>query len=135
MIKCSVLGHLGNDATVNVVNGRNVINFNCAHSEKYKDQNGVEVNKTTWVSCSYWSDKTGIAQYLKKGQMVYVEGQPDVKQYTANDGKQRVQLTLRVNSIHLCGGSGNQSNNNQSPQQTQSNDDINNPNTQDDLPF
>ena len=32
MLKTQAIGHLGNDAVVNNVNGKNVINFNVAHS-------------------------------------------------------------------------------------------------------
>ena len=66
MIKLQVIGHLGKDAVVNTVNGRSVINFNMAHSEKYKDAQGVQKDRTIWVDCAYWTDRTAIAPYLKK---------------------------------------------------------------------
>lgn len=66
MIKLQVIGHLGQDATVNNVNGKSVINFSVAHSEKYKNKDGVEVNKSIWVSAAYWTDKINVAMYLKK---------------------------------------------------------------------
>ncbi|MBM6691424.1 single-stranded DNA-binding protein, partial [Fusobacterium mortiferum] len=50
----SLIGVIGQDATINNVNSRNVVNFSVAHSEKYKDQNGQVVNKTVWVNVSYW---------------------------------------------------------------------------------
>jgi single-strand DNA-binding protein len=109
MIKLQVIGHLGRDCTVNEVNGKNVINFNVAHSEKFKDANGNLVDKTTWVSCSYWTDRTAIAPYLLKGQLVYVEGAPEAEAYTNKDGQQAAALRLRVFSIQLLGKSeGNQ---------------------------
>ena len=49
MIKLQVIGHLGKDCTTNVVNGKNVINFSVAHSERYKDASGNQKEKTTWV--------------------------------------------------------------------------------------
>ena len=103
MLKLLVIGHLGKDATVNQVNGKNVINFTVAHSEKYKDAQGVQVDRTTWVDCAYWSDRTAIAPYLKKGSQVYVEGTPDVRSYTTNDGRVGATLTLRVLNIQLIG--------------------------------
>jgi single-strand DNA-binding protein len=104
MIKLQCIGHLGKDAVVNNVNGKNVINFNVAHSERYKDANGTEINKTVWVNCGYWSDKTTIAQYLLKGTSVYVEGVPDVKTYQDANGKTNANITLLVNNIQLLGG-------------------------------
>lgn len=104
MIKLQVIGHLGKDCTTNVVNGKNVINFSVAHSEKYKDATGVQKEKTTWVECAYWTEKTAIAPYLKKGQLVYTEGAPEVRSYAKNDGTTGTSLTLRVLNVQLLGG-------------------------------
>jgi single-strand DNA-binding protein len=104
MIKTEVIGHLGNDAVVNNVNGKSVVNFSVAHTEKYKDSNGVETTNTIWVSCSYWAERIGVATYLKRGTQVYVEGQPSLKTYVDNQNKTQAQLSLRVRNIQLLGG-------------------------------
>ena len=104
MIKLQVIGNLGKDCTVNEVNGKSVINFNVAHSERFKDAQGTQVEKTTWVNCSYWTDRTAVAPYLKKGQLVFAEGTPEVETYTNKDGQQATNLRLRVFSIQLLGG-------------------------------
>ena len=103
MIKIQVIGNLGKDALVNTVNGKNVINFTVAHTERFKDAQGNQKDKTTWVDCAYWTDRTAVAPYLKKGTQVYVEGQPDVRSYTTQDGRQGATLTLRVVSVQLLG--------------------------------
>ena len=77
MIRISVIGRLGQDATVNNVNEKTVINFSMAYSEKFKNQQGQDVDRTTWVSCAYWTDKTNVANYLKKGTLIYMEGKPE----------------------------------------------------------
>jgi single-strand DNA-binding protein len=107
MIKLTAIGNLGKDCTVNTVNGKTVINFSVAHTEKYKDNSGVQKDKTTWVECAYWTDRTAIAPYLKKGTQVYVEGTPDVRSYTTPDGRAGNSLTLRVQSVQLIGAKGN----------------------------
>jgi single-strand DNA-binding protein len=104
MIKLQVIGNLGKDCITNLVNGKNVINFNVAHTEKFRDAQGNPKEKTIWVDCAYWTDKTGIAPYLKRGQQVYVEGTPDLRTYQKTDGSQGAALTLRVLSIQLLGG-------------------------------
>ncbi len=103
MIKLMVIGNLGKDCIVNTVNGKNVINFNVAHTEKFKDSTGAQREKTTWVECAYWTDRTGIAPYLKKGQQIYAEGTPEVRTYTTNDGKNGASLSLRVQTVQLLG--------------------------------
>lgn len=121
MIKLQAIGHLGKDATINNVNGKTVINFNVAHTEKYRDVNNVEVQKTVWVGCAYWTDKTKVAQYLLKGAQVFVDGSPDVKMYKNNQGEVKANIIMRVHNIQLLGGAkpgdGNQQQNNQAAPQ------------------
>jgi single-strand DNA-binding protein len=104
MVKLQVIGNLGKDCVVNNVNGKSVINFSVAHTEKYKDAQGQQIDKTLWVECAYWTDRTGIAPYLKKGTQVYAEGTPDIRTYTTNDGRPGTSLSLRISSVQLLGG-------------------------------
>ncbi len=104
MIKLQVIGRLGKDCVVNAVNGKNVINFTVAHSEKFKDSQGNNQERTTWVDCAYWTDRTAVAPYLTKGQQVYVEGTPEVRTFTRNDGTNGATLTIRVREVQLLGG-------------------------------
>jgi single-strand DNA-binding protein len=103
MIKMQVIGRLGKDCVVNTVNGKNVINFTVAHSEKYKDSQGVSQEKTTWVDCAYWTDRTAISPYLQKGTQVFVEGSPEVRSFTRQDGTGGASLSLRVREVQLLG--------------------------------
>jgi single-strand DNA-binding protein len=106
MIKMQVIGNLGKDCVVNTVNGKNVINFTMAHTEKYKDSQGNQQEKTTWVDCAYWTDRTTIAQYLTKGKQVYAEGTPEIKTFNRQDGTAGSSLSLRVRDVQLLGGRG-----------------------------
>ena len=106
MIKLQVIGNLGKDCIVNTVNGKNVINFTVAHTEKYRDSQGNNQERTTWVDCAYWTDRTGISPYLLKGKQVYVEGNPEVRTFTRNDGTAGASLSLRVREVQLLGGRG-----------------------------
>ena len=134
MLKLQVIGHLGKDCITNVVNGKNVINFSVAHSEKYKDAAGIQKEKTLWVECAYWTDRITIAPYLKKGQLVYLDGIPDLRLYTKNDGTPGISLTMRILNVQLLGGANkgdsadaDLTERNESPENSISN--------QDDLPF
>jgi single-strand DNA-binding protein len=105
MIKLQVVGNLGKDCVQSEYNGRNVLRFSVAHSEKYKDAQGNLQTKTIWVDCSYWTDRLGIAPYLKKGTTVYVEGSPSADAYTNQQGAAAASLRLNVREIQLIGGS------------------------------
>lgn len=104
MIKMQIIGNLGKDCVVNTVNGKNVINFTVAHTERFKDSQGAQQERTTWVDCAYWTDRTAVAQYLTKGKQVYVEGQPEAKAFQRNDGSPGATLSLRVREVQLLGG-------------------------------
>ena len=143
MIKMQVIGNLGKDCVVNTVNGKNVINFTVAHTEKYRDSQGNNQEKTTWVDCAYWTDRTAIAPYLQKGTQVFVEGTPEVRSFTRNDGTAGASLSLRVREVQLLGRKGDNigggspasenssySSRQESPAAASVNDDV-----ADDLPF
>ena len=104
MIKLQIVGNLGNDCIAKEVNGKNVINFNVAHSERYKDAQGNQKERTTWVNCAYWTDKTGIVPYLTKGQTVYAEGTPEADAYLNKENQPAATLRMRVQTVQLLGG-------------------------------
>ena len=144
MIKLQIIGNLGKDCIVKEVNGKNVINFSVAHTERFKDSQGNQKERTTWVECAYWTDRTAVSQYLTKGRTVYAEGSPEADSYTNKEGQPAATLRMRVQNVQLLGNNsseGNPSGQNSttsnsvaSSMQTQSQD---SPSTsvEDDLPF
>ncbi len=120
LLKLQVLGNIGQDATVSEVNGRFCVNFSVAHNKQFTDNDGVLRKITTWVSCGYWKDdkkKTVIAQYLKAGTIVLVEGVPEVRQYKNKDGQMVVSLQCNVSNINLAGTAQKTENAQQVPQE------------------
>ncbi|MBA2563190.1 MAG: single-stranded DNA-binding protein [Chitinophagaceae bacterium] len=143
MIKLQIVGNLGADCIQKEVNGKTVINFNVAHTEKFKDGQGNLKEKTIWVNCAYWTDRTAIVPYLKKGQMVYAEGSPEAEGYMNKDNQAAATLRLRVQNIQLLGSKneGGQSGQNYQPAMSEASS-VNNSNQMsatsepaDDLPF
>jgi single-strand DNA-binding protein len=143
MIKLQVIGNLGADCIQKEINGKTVINFNVAHSEKYKDAQGNLKERTTWVNCAYWTDKTAIAPYLTKGTTVYAEGSPEADAYTNKEGQAAATLRMRVLNIQLLGG-GNKENQHSGESQGATQGNVSNAGTPvapvatsvaDDLPF
>lgn len=111
MIKLQIVGNLGKDCIMKEVNGKNVINFSVAHTERYKDSQGNQKERTTWVECAYWTDKTAVAQYLVKGKMVYAEGSPEADAYMNKENQAAATLRMRVQSLQLLGGGDSQGSN------------------------
>ena len=103
MIKLQIIGNLGKDCIVKEINGKHVINFSVAHTERFKDAQGVQKEKTTWAECAYWTDRTAIAPYLLKGTTVFAEGTPEVELYTNKEGQPATTLRMRVQNVQLLG--------------------------------
>lgn len=118
MIKMTVIGNIGADAVQRETNGRKYTTFNVAVSSKYKNQDGTETERTTWISCAR-DGQSPVDQWLKKGRQVYMEGTPSVSMFTDNQGHPNCNLKLAVHRIELLGGRDeNQQQNQQQQQQT-----------------
>ena len=58
------------------------------------------------MECAYWTERIGIAPYLKKGTQVYAEGTPEIRSYTTKEGTSGSSLSLRISMVQLLGGRG-----------------------------
>jgi single-strand DNA-binding protein len=106
MLKIIFSGNLGNDAEVKNVNGTNAISFSVAHTEKYRGRDGQTVENTTWMRCTLWRkpEASSIAQYLKKGTKVLIEGKPEARAYVTSAGQAAASLEVRVDNVELMSG-------------------------------
>eukprot|EP01031_Cornospumella_fuschlensis_P005011 gene5011-6271_t len=80
--KVIILGRLGKDPEVrNFQNGGKVVNLRLATSERFKDREGNQQERTEWHAVAIFNEKLGeIAErYLKKGSEVYIEGQLETR--------------------------------------------------------
>lgn len=100
MIKLQFIGNLGHDVVRREVNGKTVLNFRAAHTQKFKDQQGVLNERTTWVDCSFWEHEN-VAPFLTTGRQVYVEGTPFLETYITKAGEPASSLKLRVSWLQL----------------------------------
>ena len=106
MFKIMLTGALGNDCEVHDVGERKAINFNVAVNQDYRDGDGKKVEKTEWVKAVLWksaSQNSKIADYLKKGQKVYIEGVPSSEGFSGKDGSARSALVVNVKDLELLG--------------------------------
>lgn len=103
MLQVEIIGNIGNDAQVKDFNGKKYIAFNVAHSEKFKNQQGVETERTTWLSVLK-PGESAVAQYLKKGTPVFVRGDLSVKAYKDNAGNWQVGVNCLAREVQLLPG-------------------------------
>lgn len=103
MLKIEIMGNIGNDAQVKDFNGKKYIAFNVAHSEKFKNAQGVETERTTWISVLY-PGESPIVQYLRKGTGVFVRGDMSVKQFQDSTHNWQVGVNCLAREVQLCPG-------------------------------
>ena len=103
MQRTEIIGFCGQDAEVKDLGSNQVINFSVAVSESYTNAKGEKVTNTNWYECAKWGNNTAIAQYLKKGQQVFVSGKPQARAWQKDDGTLVSVLGINVFSLQLLG--------------------------------
>jgi single-strand DNA-binding protein len=111
--KVIILGRLGRDPEVrNFQNGGKVVNLRVATSERYKDREGNQQERTEWHSVAIFNERLGevAEKYLRKGSEVYLEGQLETRKWTDQQGQERytTEIVLRQfrGELTLVGGRG-----------------------------
>jgi single-strand DNA-binding protein len=100
--KVILVGNLGQDPEVRYMpNGNAVANFNVATSETWKDkQTGEQKDRTEWhrvVIFGKLAEVTG--EYIKKGTLVYIEGQLQTRKWQDQSGQDRYTTEVVINPI------------------------------------
>lgn len=107
-LKLRAIGHLGRDCSIrHIDSGSSAISFPIACTEKYKDRQGNNAERTTWVDCTLWRkpDQLKVAEFLKKGMLVAVEGMPSTRGYKAKSTDEiKSSLLMRVDELEFLGG-------------------------------
>jgi single-strand DNA-binding protein len=103
--KVQFIGHLGKDPEVRYLpNGQAVCNFSVAASERWKDKEGEQQERTEWLRCNAWDKLAEICgEWLKKGSLVYVEGKLQTRQYE-KDGVTHYVTEARIDTMRMLGG-------------------------------
>lgn len=96
-----ITGHLGQDASVRQAGQDQCANFTVAVTRRFK-QGDETKETTTWYSCALWRPNA-VVNFLKKGQMVLVEGRPKARMYTNRAGEQVAQMEIDVVNVELLG--------------------------------
>jgi single-strand DNA-binding protein len=111
--KVTLLGRLGRDPEVrNFQNGGRVVNFSLATSERWKDSDGNQKERTEWHNVAIFNEHlAGIAEkYLRKGSLVYLEGQLQTRKWQDQSGQDRLTTEIVLprfgGAITLIGGRG-----------------------------
>ena len=102
--KVILIGRVGQDPqSKKLDNGTSISNFTLATSEKYKNKSGEKVETTEWHSLQVWGNLSEIVEkYVKKGQLLYVEGKIKTKSWE-KEGQKHYKTVISVNEIKMLG--------------------------------
>ena len=102
--KVILIGHLGADPQVRSFNnGGKIVNLRVATSESWKDRNtGERKEKTEWHSVSVSAEHSAkfAEQYLRKGSLVYIEGQLETRKWQDQSGADRYSTEVCVRQFN-----------------------------------
>ena len=102
LCKVMIIGNLGSDPEMRYTpTNRAVTQFNVAVNQSTKNQQtGEWVEETDWFRVSVWGDRAErMAETLRKGNKVFVEGRFKTRSFEGRDGQTRTALEITADSI------------------------------------
>lgn len=94
------LGNLGADPELR----SSVLKFRLACGERYKDREGNYQDRTEWISCVVFGRRAdALANLMRKGDRVLVEGSLRTSSYDDRDGNKRYRTEVVAREVILNG--------------------------------
>ncbi|MDE3010517.1 MAG: single-stranded DNA-binding protein [Pseudomonadota bacterium] len=107
--KVILVGNLGRDPEVRYSpDGGAIANFSVATTDTWKDKaTGEKKENTEWHRIVFFGKTAEIvAQYLRKGSAVYVEGALRTRKWTDKEGQERYTTEIVGDRMQMLGGRG-----------------------------
>ncbi|MEO7031471.1 MAG: single-stranded DNA-binding protein [Herbaspirillum sp.] len=105
--KVIIVGNLGRDPDTRYLpSGDAVTTLAVATTSSWKDKaTGEKKDQTEWHRISAFGKLAEImAQYLKKGSQVYIEGSLRTRKYTDKDGVEKYATDIKADTMQMLGG-------------------------------
>ena len=106
--KVILIGNLGQDPEARFTpQGTAVANLSIATNESWKDQSGETQDRTEWHRVVIYGRMAETAsEYMKKGQMVYVEGRLHTREWEDQNQIKRKTTEIRCDNFTMLGRRG-----------------------------
>jgi len=107
--KVMLIGRLGKDPELKyTASGTPFCRFSMATDDSWNDKNsGERQERTEWHNIVTWDRLAEICnQYLTKGQLVYIEGSLQTREWDDQDGNKRKTTEVRARDMVMLGGKG-----------------------------
>jgi single-strand DNA-binding protein len=103
--KVILVGNLGKDPElIKVSSGTSLCKFSIATTERFKNRQGEQQEKTEWHNIIAWG---GLAEtcgkWLHKGKQVYIEGKLQTTSYEDDNGTRRYRTEVVANTMQMLG--------------------------------
>lgn len=104
--KAMIIGHVGQDPDVSYTgNGSTLAKFSVATDEGYKDRSGQKIERTEWHRIAAFGKLAEIVgEYVRKGQMVYIEGKIRTNKWQDKQGQDRYTTEIIADQMQMLGG-------------------------------
>ena len=104
--KVILVGTVGKDPEVRYFqSGDAYCTLTVATTEQWKDKAGEKQEKTEWHRVKFTRKLDEIVgEYVRKGQMIYVEGKLETQKYTDKQGIERYSTDVVANEMQMLGG-------------------------------
>ena len=101
-----IIGNLGALPEMKYVNNNDhVVNFSVAVNERWKNRNGDPQERTTWLRIVAFNGLgSACAEFLKRGDPVYVEGRLQIREYEDKDHNPRSSVEIVAARVRFLGG-------------------------------
>lgn len=99
--KVILVGNVGQDPIVRFTpNGEAIANISLATSEKWKDQQGQQQERTEWHRIVIFGKTAEIAQqYVHKGSKLFIEGKLQTRKWQDNNGQDRYSTEIVISGF------------------------------------
>jgi single-strand DNA-binding protein len=99
-----IQGRLTADAIIGTTkNNKQVVNFDVAVNDRYKNKAGELITQTEFFRCAFWLG-TNVAKALTKGTIVNLSGRVSPRAWIDGNGEAKAALNFNTSNIKILGG-------------------------------
>ena len=103
--KVILIGNLGKDPELKFTpSGVAMTKFSIATTERFKDSDGNQQERTEWHNIVLWRRLAELAnEYLKKGSPVYIEGRIQTRSWDDENGQKKYMTEIVADRMQFLG--------------------------------
>ena len=135
--RATIIGRLTRDPELRTTpQGQNVTTVGIATNRTWKDQQGMKQEQVEFHNVVAWGKLAEIiAQYLKKGRQVFIEGRLQTREWQAQDGSKRNRTEIVAENMIMLGDKGGGGSDEYAQPEPKGNDGAQDEPTVEDIPF